>query len=156
LPGRHHTRPSWSTVWDGAEWVRGEAAVRHILSITGSDPALLPWKDIRAWNKSHRPVKKPSGRVNRATASLADGGPIPAGQRNTTLTSLAGSLRQRGFDADCIAAELFRVNAARCSPALSDGEVLDIARSVARYEPGERGVVLRADHDGITVRVRRT
>lgn len=42
LPGRHHTRPVWARVWDGAAWVEGGAAVAHILSLTGDPAELIP------------------------------------------------------------------------------------------------------------------
>jgi len=60
---------------------------------------------------------------------------IASGERNATLTSLAGSMRRRGMSTDAIEAALLAENAARCSPPLADGEVRGIATSVARYEP---------------------
>ncbi len=63
---------------------------------------------------------------------------IPDGQRNDTLTSVAGSLRRRGLDAETIAAALAGVNAARCNPPLPDDEVKGIAQSVARYPAPSR------------------
>ncbi len=42
LPGRHHTRDVWPRVWSGTEWVRGDTAVTHVLSLSGSDPELIP------------------------------------------------------------------------------------------------------------------
>jgi len=60
-------------------------------------------------------------------------GKIPEGARNNTLTSLAGSLRQRGLSEDVIEHTLLSVNAAQCDPPLDDEEVRRIARSVGRY-----------------------
>ncbi len=60
---------------------------------------------------------------------------IRQGQRNTTLTSLAGTMRRKGMTEDAIAAALLAENAARCDPPLPEDEVEGIARSVARYEP---------------------
>lgn len=60
---------------------------------------------------------------------------IPAGVRNKTLTSLGGSMRQRGMTESEIRAALEEVNAGRCQPPLNGGEVAKIAKSVARYEP---------------------
>jgi hypothetical protein len=62
---------------------------------------------------------------------------IPEGQRNETLTSLAGTMRRRGMVEDEISVALRAVNDRRCSPPLPDLEVKQIATSVARYEPGE-------------------
>ena len=42
LPGRHHTREVWATVFDGETWHAGAFAVEQILSHTGDDPALIP------------------------------------------------------------------------------------------------------------------
>jgi predicted P-loop ATPase len=58
---------------------------------------------------------------------------IPAGERNSTLTSLAGSMRRRGMTEEAIAAALLAENQRRCDPPLSDDEVRQIAASVASY-----------------------
>jgi hypothetical protein len=42
LPGRHHTRPHWSKVWNGSRWLEGSAAVAFILALDGNDPGLIP------------------------------------------------------------------------------------------------------------------
>lgn len=60
---------------------------------------------------------------------------IPEGQRHDTLVSLAGTMRWRGMAEQEIAEALLVVNRNRCTPALSEREVRDIAHSVARYEP---------------------
>ncbi len=64
---------------------------------------------------------------------------IGGGQRNNTLTSLAGSMRRRGMTADEIFAGLTAVNTQRCRPLLAEREVREIAESVARYEPSGTG-----------------
>jgi hypothetical protein len=65
----------------------------------------------------------------------AVGGIIPAGARNTTLTSLAGTMRHRGMGEEEILAALRVTNGTRCQPPLDPAEVEDIARSVGRYAP---------------------
>ena len=62
-------------------------------------------------------------------------GSIPKGERNASLTSLAGSMRRRGMADASILAALHEENKIRCNPPLSDSEVASIARSVARYPP---------------------
>ena len=62
--------------------------------------------------------------------------PIREGERNVTLASVAGSLRDRGLDEDNIAVVLLEVNRLRCNPPLEATEVLRIARSVGRYTLG--------------------
>ena len=70
-------------------------------------------------------------------------GPIPDHRRNTTLTSLAGTMRRRGLHEDAIAAALLATNADRCVPPLSEAEVRKIAHSVSRYE--HEGVIEAED-----------
>lgn len=62
-------------------------------------------------------------------------GDIPAGQRNNTLTSIAGSMRRKGLTEGAILAALKVENLARCSPPLDDIDVERIAKSIARYTP---------------------
>ena len=61
--------------------------------------------------------------------------PIRQGERNGTLTSLAGSMRRRGMSERAILAALLEENRRRCSPPLEDAEVEQIAASVAKYSP---------------------
>jgi KaiC/GvpD/RAD55 family RecA-like ATPase len=69
-----------------------------------------------------------------ATAAPPVDGIIPAGARNDTLTSLAGSMRRRGMTEDEILAALEATNR-RCVPPLERADLQGIARSVCRYEP---------------------
>src|SRR5439155_2359442 len=74
-----------------------------------------------------------------APSSAADGeAMILEGGRNAALTSLGGSMRRRGMTPQAIEAALLTENAARCKPPLPEGEVREIATSVARYEPTAR------------------
>ncbi len=59
---------------------------------------------------------------------------IPEGSRNDTLTSFAGSMRQRGVSEAGMLAAL-RVENQRCDPPLDDPQLQKIAKSVARYPP---------------------
>ncbi|MEA3276573.1 MAG: bifunctional DNA primase/polymerase [Pseudomonadota bacterium] len=61
---------------------------------------------------------------------------LQQGKRNTTLFSLACSMRAKGLTQDGILAALRAENAARCDSPLSEVEVRAIAASAARYEPG--------------------
>lgn len=93
------------------------------------DPAPAPgWlvKLIREQFKTQRGSKQaePAGET------------IPEGQRDQTLTSLAGSMRRRGMVAEEIFQSLMAVNANRCRPPLAESQVRKIANSVSRYEPG--------------------
>ena len=74
---------------------------------------------------------------------------IPSGQRNATLTSLAGSMRRRGFGEAAILAALTAENADRCAPPLAEDEVARIARSIARYPSVVHSGI---NHSGLRVR----
>jgi hypothetical protein len=50
--GRHHTYDIWPRVWNGAEWIVGETAVGHVLSLTGDNPDLIPFEVIAASGES--------------------------------------------------------------------------------------------------------
>jgi hypothetical protein len=62
---------------------------------------------------------------------------IAEGERNATLTSLAGTMRRRGMTVLEIEVALLAVNSGRCNPPLPDEEVREIASSVGRYAPGK-------------------
>ena len=68
-------------------------------------------------------------------------GPIPAGARNATLASFAGTMRRRGITVQAIEAALLTENRLRCQPALDEDEVRRIATSIGRYEPGADGAI---------------
>ena len=62
-------------------------------------------------------------------------GALQDGSRNSTLASLAGTMRRRGMAAGEIKAALAAINTQRCDPPLPDKEVNDIAASISRYPP---------------------
>ena len=80
---------------------------------------------------------KPSGQNGNAPRVEGD---IPELQRNTTLTSMAGTMRRRGFSERAMAAALLVENADRCKPPLKDSEVRKIAHSIARHKPSDDAV----------------
>lgn len=61
-------------------------------------------------------------------------GGIIEGERNNTLTRLAGVMRRPGMSFEAILAALTEENK-RCSPPLSETEVRGIAKSVSKYAP---------------------
>jgi hypothetical protein len=97
------------------------------------------------WNSKVKPVHAPAWLttvLQRPAPSDASGvvqvpAAIPEGQRNATLTSMAGTMRRRGFSTEGIEAALLAENTARCQPPLLDVEVGAIAASISRYEPGD-------------------
>lgn len=62
-------------------------------------------------------------------------GIISEGSRNGTLTSFAGSMRQRGASEDAILAAITVMNTERCVPPLAESELRAIAKSISKYEP---------------------
>jgi putative DNA primase/helicase len=68
----------------------------------------------------------------RANGRAAIGTAIPQGQRNDTLTSLAGTMRRRGMGVEEIEAALLVTNNKRCDPPLAEDGVRKIASSVCR------------------------
>ena len=74
------------------------------------------------------PLRGPTATGNRPTPE-----PIPEGQRNTHLTSLAGALQRGGASREAIAAALMAENTARCTPPLDSSEVERIVASISRY-----------------------
>lgn len=63
-----------------------------------------------------------------------DEGKVGPGQRNSYLTSLAGSMRRRGMHREAILAALKVENDIRCNPPISDeGELEHITDSISRY-----------------------
>jgi len=58
---------------------------------------------------------------------------IPEGERDTTLTSIAGTMRRRGMGVAEILAALKVTNTERCNPPLPERDLERIANSVGRY-----------------------
>lgn len=69
-------------------------------------------------------------------ALIQSGEAFPEGLRNDHLFSMAGSMRQAGFDYSSILAALVEVNKTRCVPPLAYNELEALAESSIRYEPG--------------------
>jgi len=74
------------------------------------------------------------------------GNPIPAGQRNATLTRLAGTMRRPGMTQAEILAALQQINRDRCRPPLAVDEVEKIAASIADYDPDQVAVAVVENH----------
>jgi len=91
----------------------------------GRSPADIRLAEFPAWlfalcKKPAKPAQKSGGTA--------------AGNRNSTLTKLAGSMRAKGASEAAIYAALLAENAA-FNPPLDNSEVRTIAASIAKYEP---------------------
>lgn len=97
----------------------------------------LPTPDnLYPWDQLPKYIQKAMNDAKSASQVTVDrGGLIPEGQRNATLTSIAGTMQRRGISESAITAALLTENKERCDPPLADDEVLGIAKSVSRYEP---------------------
>lgn len=73
-------------------------------------------------------------------ARTADSKVIAAGSRDNRLTSLAGSFRRQGFEAEVIGTALTAVNDAHCRPPLPQRAVDKIVRSIIRYDAADEGL----------------
>ena len=65
---------------------------------------------------------------------MAEGG-VGSGSRNDYLTSIGGSLRNRGASETTLCASLLAINKEECSPPLGESEVRLIAKKLMSYQP---------------------
>lgn len=89
-----------------------------------TDLADMPEWMIEALKEAPKPEVK-----NTTPGEVIEGG------RNDYLTKMAGAMRRKGFNEDAIFSALVIDNREKCRPPLSDGEVLQISKSVIRYTP---------------------
>lgn len=100
------------------------------------DPADVPPAPWPAWLATRIAAPRVAPQLPAVPGVAAGSGrPIPEGERNATLTSLAGTMRRRGMTEEAIGAALLAENAKRCHPPVDDAEVARITRSVAGYAP---------------------
>jgi len=104
------------------------------VGVTVNVPA-TPWQEgaPRIPEELARAIWNAAGQ-RRAADRRDAGSPIPEGQRDNALASLAGSMRRRGMGFAAISAALHQVNEEQCIPPMDDGDVRRIAQSVCRYE----------------------
>lgn len=98
----------------------------------GKTPSKLPLPPIPDWLLKKLQQQPPQQRSEMVTDSQPA---IREGKRNSTLASLAGTMRKRGLAQEAITAALLIQNRERCEPPLDEGEVERIAASIGRYEP---------------------
>jgi putative DNA primase/helicase len=104
-------------------------------SWTRGIPALDTLPELPKDLKRRLREEQAGGQGRCAGGGGAVGEVIPDGNRNGTLTSLAGTMRRRGMGAAEIFAALEVTNRLRCNPPLPVEDVRRISESVARYEP---------------------
>lgn len=91
-------------------------------------PSEVELADMPEWMiELLREPEKPKEKVQAEESIIVEGG------RNDYLTKMAGAMRRKGFSEDAIFSALQIDNREKCHPPLSDGEVLQISKSVMRY-----------------------
>ncbi len=103
----------------------------------------LELDNITVPDKDKAKRSKSKGEQPRLHAASNDGS-IPETSRNNTLTSLAGTMRQRGMSESAINAALQAENLANCKPPLDPAEVSAIAASIMRYPAADPDTLLKS------------
>jgi hypothetical protein len=119
---------------------RGRVDIKGEGSVVLTPPSVHPSGRRYTWVKRTKEilyVENLPALNDKPPADTADTIPetIREGERNTTLTSIAGTLRGLGLDEDEIRELLLIVNAEKTKPPLPPKEVATIAHSVCRYPP---------------------
>lgn len=108
-------------------------------------PSQVPFADMPDWMIELLQER------NIITEPAPGTGHIITGERNNALTKLAGSMRRKDASEDAIFAALQIYNREKCQPPLSDGEVLQIARSVTRYPAQDAPRITQSTPDAFSV-----
>lgn len=93
---------------------------------TDIPPVPTSWLDSYIRQRYEKPVRV-----------YEDADKIISGERNQSLSSLAGTMRKRGFHERAISAALHVMNEDRVNPPLSASEVDSIAHSISGYAPDD-------------------
>ena len=125
LPGLDIRADGGYVVGVGSNHASGNTYLWH----QGKTPAKLALPSFPDWLRT-------LATVSPATQGPQDADAILERKRNATLTSFAGTMRNRGMSPAAIEAALLHENRLRCKPPLGDAEVSRIAASVGRYAPG--------------------
>lgn len=96
-------------------------------------PSRFPIAPMPSWMLELLKVKTPSHAAQYASGQ----GFYEAGTRNSSLTSLAGTMRRRNMAKETIYVALQSENERRCSPPLPEEEIKSIVESVSKYAPNE-------------------
>jgi hypothetical protein len=161
VPGLHHTRPHWSRIWDGRRWLEGDEAARHMLSLAGDSPELLPAEVLEDAQRlaDGGVTDAAAGRLERAPRPRRDGenadvenralvppvanrggvippeGAIPPGHRYDYLFRVGCGERGAGGDEADVLDAIRHANARRCVPPHDDAELRRIAGNVCDSFP---------------------
>lgn len=149
-PHRHHLY--FNPLLDGTAIPRmiklRHNGVKHEFDVLGdggyvvAPPSIHPeTKQPYRWltRRSLAPLPDSILQLVRQNKSTVSADPLPAvigeGERDTLLTSLAGSMRRRGASPESIVAALREMNATHVSPPLDDRQLVKIAKSIGSKKP---------------------
>jgi hypothetical protein len=112
--------------------LRGDASL--VILPPSVHPSGIPYE----WSNVNDPVPLPEwirwlAAKPQPRTDHPSGKTVTEGQRNTHLTSLAGSMRRRSMSPEAIEAALLNENRGICVPPLDEEEVRKVAQSVGRY-----------------------
>jgi hypothetical protein len=132
-PGLHI--PPGTNIMEGVDVRGGESyAILPPSQLAGGEYA---WANDAPIMPLPREVRELVERAKPERRTLIQSGePFPEGLRNDHLFSMAGSMRQAGFDYSSILAALVEVNKTRCVPPVAYAELENLADSAMRYEAG--------------------
>lgn len=147
MPEDRDVRNSVGKVAEGVD-VRGTGG--YVVLPPSRHPSGTRYEWVKGRSPNETPAAPaPDWLLDLVTASVSENGrpspaeklpdTIPAGQRNDTLASLAGSMRRRGASREAMRAALHAENMGRCDPPLPEDEVDEIAASIERYPPADDG-----------------
>lgn len=95
-----------------------------------SHPNDIPVSDAPEWLLKLIATKKVP-----ALAVVGSSTGVCEGERNSHLTSLAGTMNRRGMGENAILAALSAENLEKCNPPLPEDEVRKIVQSISKYDP---------------------
>jgi hypothetical protein len=156
LPGRHHKRAFWSRVWDGREWLDGQAAIDFLLALQGDAPELVPNIPPPAPPRRCQPhVSRQRGNLSARIAAylrrLPNGGE-GSGRDDTAFHFGAFLVRDLALD-DATALQWLEQWDAGNSPPKGRQRLIEILKNARAYGQrpigcGQQSDLPRYDHHG--------
>lgn len=127
-----------------------------LFQFTQREGAFFDWQSLADTNTPLPLIKPLNGASNPFAdmpSNLFSGGcEIAEGGRNDSLFKIGSAMRGEGKELDEISGELMQRNAELCKPPLDNSEVLTIANSVCKYEPGKGAVKPAPNNIEISIR----
>jgi hypothetical protein len=113
-----------------------QGAYRRLDNRTLTDP---PAPLVERLTEPNRTRSRGTGGTTAPITANLDGPPILKGERDHSLTRIAGKLHDGTRGLDDLTYDLMEINASRCAPPLTDREVCRIARSIHGRRPCRPG-----------------